>query len=628
MGIGFAERERRQGTLQGTLPSNVAKAADDEKRRMLDKTDDISVAADNWLVQFEDALASPDDVLLKPLFHPDSYWRDVLALSWNIQTVNRAFAILGELPAHARRSAPYNFRIDADRAAPRRVMRAGTHAIEAIFRFETAVGRGHGIVRLVPDEADDNSLKAWTLLTALEELKGFEEQQGNTRPRGKAYSRDFRGPNWLDQRKAFTDYADRDPTVLVVGGGQAGLAIAARLTQLGIDTLIVDREARVGDNWRKRYHALTLHNQVQVNHLPYMPFPPNWPTYIPKDKLANWFEAYVDAMELNFWTGTEFIGGGYDDAQGRWKVELRRADGTTRQMQPRHVVMATGVSGIPNLPEIPDLKNFSGKVMHSSRYEDGEDWYGKRALVIGTGNSGHDIAQDLHSSGAEVTLVQRSSTLVTNIEPSAQLAYAAYNEGTLEDNDLIATSMPLALAKRSHVLITGQSKELDKELLDGLKRVGFRLDFGDGGTGWQFKYLTRGGGYYFNVGCSDLVASGAIKLTQFADIATFVPEGARLASGATVTADLIVLATGYRPQEELVKKLFGEETAARVGPIWGFGDGQELRNMYTRTPQAGLWFIAGSLAQCRINSRYLALQIKAIEEGLLPRDVGPVARLS
>jgi len=239
--------------------------------------------------------------------------------------------------------------------------------------------------------------------------------------------------------------------------------------------------------------------------------------------------------------------------------------------------------------------------------------------VIGTGNSGHDIAQDLHSSGANVTLVQRSSTLITNIEPSAQLAYAAYNEGSVEDNDLIATSMPLPLAKQSHVLMTEQSKKLDQELLDGLARVGFRLDFGDGGTGWQFKYLTRGGGYYFNVGCSDLVAGGEIKLIQFADIDSFVAEGVRMKTGEMLPADLIVLATGYKGQEHLVRKLFGEAVARRVGAIWGFGEGQELRNMYTRTPQPGLWFIAGSLAQCRINSKYLALQIKAIEEGLLPR---------
>jgi putative flavoprotein involved in K+ transport len=287
-------------------------------------------------------------------------------------------------------------------------------------------------------------------------------------------------------------------------------------------------------------------------------------------------------------------------------------------MRPRHIVMATGVSGIPNLPEIATLKNFAGTVLHSSQYSDGEDWKNKKAIVIGTGNSGHDIAQDLHSSGADVTLVQRSSTLITNIEPSAQLAYAAYSEGTLEDNDLVAASMPLPLAKQSHVLMTEQSRKLDQELLDGLARVGFKLDFGDGGTGWQFKYLTRGGGYYFNVGCSDLVVAGEIGLRQFADIDCFVAEGARMNNGETLAADLIVLATGYKPQEYLVRKLFGEEVAARIGPIWGFGEGQELRNMYTRTPQSGLWFIAGSLAQCRINSKYLALQIKACEEGLLP----------
>ena len=586
---------------------------------MLDKTDDIAVAAEHWLAQFEAALSGADATALKQLFHPDSYWRDVVALSWTLQTWNGADAILKALHALAPRAKPTRFQIDPDRAAPRRVTRAGTNSIEAIFKFETAVGRGHGILRLIPDTADGSRLKAWTLLTALEELKGFEEQQGTTRPRGQAHSRDFRGPNWLDQRNASSAYADRNPTVLVVGGGHAGLSAAARLKQLQIDTLIVDRWPRVGDNWRKRYHALTLHNQVQVNHLPYMPFPPNWPVYIPKDKLANWFESYVDAMELNYWTATEFVSATYDEAEGRWNVVLRR-DGVTKEMHPRHVVMATGVSGIPNIPDIPSLKNFGGQVVHSSRYDDGENWQGKRALVIGTGNSGHDIAQDLHSSGADVTLVQRSPTLITNIEPSAQLAYAAYNDGALDDNDLIATSMPLKLARRSHQMITEQSKQLDRPLLDALAQIGFKLDYGEDNTGWQFKYLSRGGGYYFNVGCSDLVAGGAIKLKQFADIDGFTADGVRMKNGEAVPADLIVLATGYRPQEELVTKLFGAEVTKRVGPIWGFGDGQELRNMYVRTPQPGLYFIAGSLAQCRINSRYLSLQIKAIEEGLLPRN--------
>src|SRR5256885_5914172 len=582
---------------------------------MLDRTDDISVAAESWLARFEGALANASE--LQALFHGESYWRDVLALSWNIQTINGADAIVRELQARCPSAAPTNFQIDQGRAAPRRVTRAGTPSIETMFKFETADGRGNGILRLTPDAADGNKPKAWTLLTALQELKGFEEPLGTSRPRGSAYSRDFRGPNWLDLRKAAAEYADHDPTVLVIGGGQSGLSIAARLKQLNVDTLIVDREKRIGDNWRKRYHALTLHNQVQVNHLPYLHFPPTWPTYIPKDKLANWFETYVEAMELNFWTETEFEGSSYDEHQGHWTVTLRCADGSKRTMHPHHVVLATGVSGIPSVPEIAGLKALAGKVMHASQYDDGENWKGKRAIVIGTGNSGHDIAQDLHSSGAHVTLFQRSSTLIVSIEPSAQLVYAPYNEGTLEDNDLIATSMPLKLARKSHALTAEKSKALGKELLDGLERVGFKLEFGEANTGWQFKYLTRGGGYYFNVGCSDLIVKGDIALRQFADLDTFTADGAKMKGGEIIPADLVVLATGYKRQEELVRKLFGEVVEKRVGTIWGFGEEQELRNMYTRTGQPGLWLIAGGLAQCRIGSKHLALQIKAIEEGLL-----------
>ena len=329
---------------------------------MLDvRETDLTTRVDAWLAEFENALSSAGPEDLASLFHADSYWRDVLAFTWLITTVHGAKAIAAALNSRIGQVRACAFRTDRERTAPRRVTRAGTETIEAIFVFETAQGRGDGVVRLVPDPADEGKeLKAWTLLTALEELAGFEEHVGAARPSGESYSRDFRGPNWLDLRQAAKAYADRDPAVLVVGGGQAGLAIAARLTQLGVDTLIIDRHARIGDNWRKRYHALTLHNQVQVNHLPYMPFPPTWPTYIPKDKLANWFEIYAEAMELNFWTGTEFDGGTYDDATGHWSVQLSLANGERREMHPRHIVMATGVSGIPHQPTIPGLSDFAG----------------------------------------------------------------------------------------------------------------------------------------------------------------------------------------------------------------------------------------------------------------------------
>jgi putative flavoprotein involved in K+ transport len=578
----------------------------------------LATATQDWLARLERALTGADAAALTSLFVADGYWRDLLALTWRVQTIAGADAIARGLAPAAARMRPAGFALDPDRTAPRRVTRAGTSSIEAIFRFATVQGRGSGVVRLVPASDHSQELKAWTLLTALDEINGHAERLGRSRPSGSAYARDFRGPNWLDTRNAAAAFADRDPAVLVVGAGQAGLCAAARLGQLQVDTLVVDQEARVGDNWRHRYHALVLHNQVHVNHLPYMPFPPTWPAYIPKDKLAAWLEAYAESMELNCWTGTEFTGGSYDETKGCWSVALRRADGTTRELHPRHIVMATGASGIPVVPDIPSLKNFAGTVMHAHQYRDGDAWRGKRAIIIGTGTSGHDIAQDLHASGAKVTLVQRSSTMVVNVEPSAQLPYALYDEGPpLEDCDLITTSFPLPLTRKSHIAITQRAKQLDQDLLDGLERVGFRLDFGDDGSGWQFKYLTRGGGYYFNVGCSELVVAGEVGLIQFADIAEFTADGARMRDGETLRADLIVLATGYKGQDVLVRKLFGDAVAARVGPIWGFGDELELRNMFVRTPQPGLWFIAGSFAQCRIYSKYLGLQIKASELGMV-----------
>jgi putative flavoprotein involved in K+ transport len=372
-----------------------------------------------------------------------------------------------------------------------------------------------------------------------------------------------------------------------------------RLAERGIDALVVDRWPRVGDNWRRRYEALTLHNQRHVNHLPLRPFPSDFPLYIPKDQLADWFESYAEAMKIDYRTGTEFEGGEYDAAAKRWNARVRQ-DGATRTLHPRHIVLATGVSGIPNIPDLPELKNFRGEVLHSHQYQDAKAWNGKRAVVIGTGTSGHDIAQDLHCAGARVTLVQRSPTLVIQCDPSAQLVYSLYGEGPpLEDCDLITTSIPLPVLRKAHELAATRARELDKPLLDALEKKGFRLDHDDR-LGWQFKYLTRGGGYYFNVGCSDLIVDGKIQLLQIETLQEALKD-----------THLVVLATGYQGLEAMVEKLFGDAVARRVGPIWGFGEQQELRNMFVRTGQPGLWFIAGSFAQCRIYSKYLALQIQS-----------------
>ncbi len=573
-------------------------------------------AVERWLGAFEVALHDQDRTGLLSLFEEDSHWRDLLAFTGNITPHRGASAIAEALRRAQGATAARGFAVAWRRTPPRRVRRLGREVIEAIFAFETATGRGAGVVRL-PAEAPS---RAWVLLTSLEELKGFEERIDARRPSGEAYSRNFGGANWLDQRIESRAYADRDPAVLVVGAGQAGLALAARFARLDIDTLVVDRHERVGDNWRKRYHSLALHNQIHVNHLPYMPFPPSWPKYIPKDMLADWFEAYAWAMEINVWTGTEFARGAYDAADGAWTAVLRRADGTERVMRPRHVVFANGVSGIPRVPELPGLEDFAGEVVHSHAYTNGAAWRGKEALVLGTGNSGHDVAQDLHSHGVGTTIIQRGSTTVVSIDPSAKLNYALYDEDApLEDCDLIATAATYPLLVRGYQLAVERMSELDKALIDGLKARGFRHDMGEDGTGHQMKYRRRGGGYYLDAGCAGLIIRGEIGLLQFDEIERFVADGALLKDGSIRRVDLLVLATGYFTQQELVRRLLGEAVAEKVGPVWGFSADGEMANMWRPTAQEGLWFMAGSLAQCRIYSRHLALQIKAQEAGLVGR---------
>jgi putative flavoprotein involved in K+ transport len=349
-----------------------------------------------------------------------------------------------------------------------------------------------------------------------------------------------------------------------------------------------------------------------------MPFPPNWPVFIPKDKLANWFEAYAETMDLNIWMGSELDGGSYDESSGQWEINIKKIDGTTRTVRPRHVVFATGVSSIPVRPDLPGLEDFSGEILHSGAYTDGHKWAGKKALVLGTGNSGHDVTQDLHSCGVKASIIQRSSTHIVSLK-EAQKVYAHYFEGPpIEDNDLLAVSLPYPVLVKSYQKSTRGMIENDKELLEGLRSKGFRLNNGgDDNTGFQMSYLRRGGGYCFNVGCSDLIINGEVGLVQYSDIDKFISNGVRKKDGSIIEADLLVTATGYKNQQDTVRHFLGDDVAERIGQVWGFDEGGELRNMWRRTSQPGLWFTAGGLAQILIYSKYLAMQIKAVEEGLI-----------
>lgn len=392
---------------------------------------------------------------------------------------------------------------------------------------------------------------------------------------------------------------------------------------LDINALIIDTNERVGDNWRKRYHQLVLHDPIWYDHMPYMPFPSNWPIFTPKDKLAGWFEAYANLMELNVWMRTELTGSSWDESTKTWTVHILRKfpDGSsdTRTFHPHHIIQATGHSGKKNQPHIKGMETFTGhRICHSSEFSGArEGSQGKKAVVVGCCNSGHDIAQDFVEKGYDVTIVQRSSTQVVSSYAITDIALKGlYSEDgpPVDDADMIVHGMPNSVLKAIQCQVSEKQREYDRDLLAGLEKAGFKLDNGPDGSGLFFKYFQRGGGYYIDVGASKLIADGTIKVKQGQQISGILPHGLRFEDGSELEADEIVLATGYQSMRTQTRQIFGDEVADRVKDVWGLNEEGEWRTIWQRSGHPGFWFHGGNMALCRYYSRLLALQIKGLEE--------------
>lgn len=573
---------------------------------------------ESWLDGARDAMALGDAARFAALFAEDGFWMDYLAFTWRYRTFEGRDEIASAFERTHEQARLKGLEISSQRARPRLARRSGVDVLEGYVDYSVAAGRGTAYVRLRLDDPSGEP-RIWIMLTTLQELEGYPSLVGVDRPKGREHGA---GPeNWLDRRLREKRFDDREPEVVIVGGGHGGLVLGARLRQMGVDALIVEKHPRIGDNWRRRYHSLTLHNEVATNTLPYMPYPQNWPAFLPKDKLAHWLESYAEAMELNVWTDTEVLSGERDD-DGTWTLTVRRSDGE-RVIRTPHVVMATGGhSGVPNKPRLDGLDDFRGRVMHSSEYRTGRDHVGERVVVVGTGSSAHDIAQDLHENGARaVTMIQRNPTAVISLDPCGTMVYAAYSDDRdPTDVDFVQAATPYPILKDTYQWLTRKTCELDKDLIAGLEAAGFRTDFEPDRTGFHMKYLRKGGGYYINAGASDLIIDGSIAVRQAADVATIEARGLRLTDGSLIEADTIVLSTGYKNQQEGVRQLFGDDVAERVGPIWGFDENHVMRNMWVRTAQDGLWVMGGALMEARLYSTYLALQIRADLDGNLPKE--------
>jgi putative flavoprotein involved in K+ transport len=583
---------------------------------------EVGARVESWVTSFQEALSARDVDAAVSLFNAECYWRDLVAFTWNITTVEGTDQVADLLTTVLDRVDPTDFAVSGEATSTDGVD-------EAWLTFETAVGRGTGHVRL-------RDGKVWTLLTTLDELKGYEESKGHNRPKGTFHGADPDRETWKESREREAEELgySRQPEVVIIGGGQGGIALAARLRQLGVETIVVERNERPGDSWRKRYKSLALHDPVWYDHLPYLPFPDNWPVFAPKDKIGDWLEMYTRVMEINYWGSTTASSATFDEAEGRWTVEVTRDRGDGPEevvLRPRQLVFAMGVSGKPNRPSFPGEDRFRGEIQHSSEHPGPEGYEGKKVVVVGSNNSAFDISGSAWEAGADVTMVQRSSTHIIKSDTLMELALGGlYSEEAVRSGvdtrtaDLTFASLPYRIMADFQKPAYDEAKVRDADFYQRLRDAGFDLDFGDDESGLFMKYLRRGSGYYIDVGAADLVAEGKVKLVK-GQVAEFTETGVRLDDGTELEADLVVLATGYRSMITSVADIIGEEMAQRVGKVWGLGSDTtkdpgpwegEQRNMWKPTQQQNLWFHGGNLHQSRHYSLYLALQLKARQEGI------------
>jgi putative flavoprotein involved in K+ transport len=401
-------------------------------------------------------------------------------------------------------------------APPKATTRSATRCTRVSPALRRAPGRSQHRPGLNEDVIE---AKCWTLLTAAAELKGFKESCGPRRPHGAPPRYQLGCKSWARQRaRAAQDIGIiHQPYCVIVGAGHCGLALAARLKQLDVPTLVIHQRARPSDTWRDRYDNLSLHSPSWFDPLPYLNDPDTWPLFPSKDQFANWLDAYATVMELDIWPETLCLHADFDEPRGEWRMEVMRG-GQPIVLRPKHVVFAAGLLGAPTIPDLHGQSRFQGEQRHATSPRSGASYTGRNCVVIGGGSTAHDVCAELWEAGARVTMIQRSPTIVVRQERVLAAIAGLYGDEaraagmTTETVDLLSASMPHRLLVQMHQRLVTQIKQQDALVYEQLCHAGFLLTFGEDAAGILRQVLRNSSGYYLDVGASELIINGQVKL--------------------------------------------------------------------------------------------------------------------
>jgi len=305
---------------------------------------------------------------------------------------------------------------------------------------------------------------------------------------------------------------------VVIGAGPAGLAVSACLKRAGQPHVLIDKEAAVGAAWRRHYERLHLHTAKKWSALPGLPFPRDYPTYPSRAQVVSYLERYAEAMQLEPRLGVEVTRVRREGS--RWRVETKHSG----SYDAAAVVVASGYNAVPERPSWPGLATFSGPIVHSCDYKNGQAHAGKRVLVVGSGNSGAEIAVDLWESGAQVAMVFRGPV---HVVPRDAFGMPA------QRMTLLLSRLPSKVADRL-------SEPLRELTVGDLTPFGIRRP----PVGPLELLETTGRVPLIDIGTIALIKQGAIKV--YPNIAEVAGSQLRFVDGRLASFDALVLATGYR----------------------------------------------------------------------------------
>ncbi|KAB5531374.1 hypothetical protein GE09DRAFT_973608 [Coniochaeta sp. 2T2.1] len=563
------------------------------------------------LKNFNAAVARKDANRLESLFYPEqAYWQDLLSMTYHTRTFPTPGVIsAGLLETAGLRQLVGGFELEGDA-----VFIPATPVLQFIdlsFTFKTAspAAKCSGRILPLPVNTDETlTWKIWILSTSLDSLDIQHEDQALLKALGKTLGK--------------CDSADTD--VFIVGGGNAAVALAARLKALGVDSIMAERNARVGDNWALRYDSLRFHVPTSFCELPYMTYDEKLqsPHHLSKDELAEQVRRYVDTFNLNVVTSAE-ITQTTQLPDKRWRIEFSTPT-ETHTVVAKHLVQATGIaSQKPYIPPMTDEELYKGVQTHSAQFKSGTQLKNQgvnSVLIVGSANTGFDVLEDCYAAGLKPTMVVRSPTYIVPVENVCdKMSLGAYDFG-VEAADRMFLTLPAVVNGQ---LVRNQFAHFasqEPERYSALAKAGFPVyDSRHPDAALLHNMIERAGGHYVDVGGTSLLSEGKAGVKAGVEPVGYTATGLRFSDGTTVDADAVVWCTGFSDADArtTVAEIF--KTQLPIDATWGVDEEGEIRGLWKRHLQVeNFWTMGGYTQQHRFHSRTLALQIKAALEGILP----------